>query len=143
MDEMWRRFKLALEPLKGAGKLGAVLFQFPPWFYYRRSNLAHIGHCAQVLDGYRSLSSFPWPVYAPSEPNAAILSEGLFWPSTQNNLGNNFTPALTRTPPPGVVDDDRRGVQQLPSLRLPGFGRIFLSLFSRKDAGFRRAAPKR
>ena len=53
MDEMWRRFKLALEPLKRAGKLGAVLFQFPPWFYYRRSNLAHIAHCAQVLDGYQ------------------------------------------------------------------------------------------
>jgi len=53
MDEMWRRFKLALEPLRQAGKLGAVLFQFPPWFFYRRSNMAHIAHCAQVLDGYQ------------------------------------------------------------------------------------------
>jgi uncharacterized protein YecE (DUF72 family) len=52
MDEMWRRFRLALDPLRNAGKLGAVLFQFPPWFFYRRSNLAHIAHCAQVLDGY-------------------------------------------------------------------------------------------
>jgi len=32
IDEMWRRFGLALEPLRHAGKLGAVLFQFPPWF---------------------------------------------------------------------------------------------------------------
>jgi uncharacterized protein YecE (DUF72 family) len=46
MDEMWRRFRLALEPLRNDGKLGAVLFQFPPWFFYRRSNLAHIAHCA-------------------------------------------------------------------------------------------------
>ena len=58
MDEMWRRFKLALDPLKRAGKLGAVLFQFPPWFYYRRSNLAHIAHCAQVLDGYQIAVEF-------------------------------------------------------------------------------------
>ena len=58
MDEMWRRFKLALEPLKHAGELGAVLFQFPPWFYYRRSNLAHMAHCAQVLDGYQIAVEF-------------------------------------------------------------------------------------
>jgi uncharacterized protein YecE (DUF72 family) len=58
MDEMWRRFRLALDPLRNAGKLGAVLFQFPPWFFYRRSNLAHIAHCAQVLDGYQIAVEF-------------------------------------------------------------------------------------
>jgi len=58
MDEMWRRFRLALEPLRNAGKLGAVLFQFPPWFFYRRSNLAHIAHCVQVLDGYQLAIEF-------------------------------------------------------------------------------------
>ena len=58
MDEMWRRFRLALEPLRQAGKLGAVLFQFPPWFYYRRSNLTHIAHCAQVLEGYQIAVEF-------------------------------------------------------------------------------------
>src|SRR5215470_2346337 len=58
MEEMWRRFKLALEPLRQAGKLGAVLFQFPPWFYYRRSNLQHIAHCVQVLDGYQIAVEF-------------------------------------------------------------------------------------
>jgi uncharacterized protein YecE (DUF72 family) len=58
MDEMWRRFRLALQPLRNAGKLGAVLFQFPPWFFYRRSNLAHIAHCAQVLDGYHIAIEF-------------------------------------------------------------------------------------
>jgi len=58
MEEMWRRFKLALEPLRQAGKLGAVLFQFPPWFYYRRSNLQHIEHCAQVLEGYQIAVEF-------------------------------------------------------------------------------------
>ena len=32
LDEVWRRFAGALEPLRRAGRLGAVLFQFPPWF---------------------------------------------------------------------------------------------------------------
>ncbi|GAA2406137.1 DUF72 domain-containing protein [Streptomyces glaucosporus] len=30
VDEVWRRFAAALEPLRAAGRLGAVLMQFPP-----------------------------------------------------------------------------------------------------------------
>jgi len=58
MEEMWRRFRLALEPLRQANKLGAVLFQFPPWFFYRRSNLEHIARCAQILEGYQLAVEF-------------------------------------------------------------------------------------
>ena len=32
-DELWARFNSALLPLDSAGKLGTVLFQFPPWFH--------------------------------------------------------------------------------------------------------------
>lgn len=32
VDEVWKRFASALLPLDSAGKLGAVVFQFPPWF---------------------------------------------------------------------------------------------------------------
>jgi probable DNA metabolism protein len=32
IDEVWRRFLDALEPLRAAGKLGSVLLQYPPWF---------------------------------------------------------------------------------------------------------------
>src|SRR5438876_675957 len=31
-DQVWERFLGALEPLRQAGKLGAILLQFPPWF---------------------------------------------------------------------------------------------------------------
>ncbi|HWH00868.1 MAG TPA: DUF72 domain-containing protein [Pilimelia sp.] len=37
-EEVWTRFLSALDPLVEAGKLGAVLFQFPPWFTIRRDN---------------------------------------------------------------------------------------------------------
>ncbi|MDG4832028.1 DUF72 domain-containing protein [Solwaraspora sp. WMMD1047] len=30
-DELWARFHAVLDPLAGAGKLGVVLLQFPPW----------------------------------------------------------------------------------------------------------------
>jgi uncharacterized protein YecE (DUF72 family) len=38
LDEAWRRFSEALEPLRAAGKLGAILFQYPPWFGPRRDS---------------------------------------------------------------------------------------------------------
>jgi uncharacterized protein YecE (DUF72 family) len=37
-EEIWTRFLSALDPLVEAKKLGALLFQFPPWFGIRRSN---------------------------------------------------------------------------------------------------------
>ena len=37
-EEVWTRFLTALDPLVDAGKLGLLLFQFPPWFTIRRSN---------------------------------------------------------------------------------------------------------
>jgi uncharacterized protein YecE (DUF72 family) len=37
-EEVWTRFLSALDPLVQAGKLGVILFQFPPWFTIRRAN---------------------------------------------------------------------------------------------------------
>ena len=41
-EEVWTRFLSALDPLVQAGKLGAMLFQFPPWFTIRRSNKQYL-----------------------------------------------------------------------------------------------------
>jgi uncharacterized protein YecE (DUF72 family) len=46
-DEAWRRFLAALEPLRSAGKLGAILLQFPPWFPVGRANKQYILDCAE------------------------------------------------------------------------------------------------
>ena len=45
VDEMWERFLSALEPLHRTGKLGALLFQFPPWFTLRSSNKRYLLDC--------------------------------------------------------------------------------------------------
>ncbi|RZU48587.1 uncharacterized protein YecE (DUF72 family) [Krasilnikovia cinnamomea] len=45
-EEIWSRFLSALDPLQQAGKLGAVLFQFPPWFGIRRSNKEYLREVA-------------------------------------------------------------------------------------------------
>lgn len=49
-DELWQRFRSSLQPLKAAGKLGTVVFQFPSWFIPNRDGYAHILSCAEKLD---------------------------------------------------------------------------------------------
>jgi uncharacterized protein YecE (DUF72 family) len=46
-DQAWQRFLAALQPLREAGKLGALLFQFPPWFPISRANKDYILACAR------------------------------------------------------------------------------------------------
>ena len=46
-DQAWDRFLAALEPLREAGKLGAILLQFPPWFPISRANKDYIVACAE------------------------------------------------------------------------------------------------
>jgi uncharacterized protein YecE (DUF72 family) len=41
-EEIWTRFLTALDPLVDSGKLGALLFQFPPWFGIRKSNKEYL-----------------------------------------------------------------------------------------------------
>src|SRR5215469_15965651 len=48
-DSAWERFLTALEPLRTAGKLGAILFQFPQWFPISRANKNYILSCAERI----------------------------------------------------------------------------------------------
>jgi uncharacterized protein YecE (DUF72 family) len=41
-EEVWTRFLSALDPLHESGKLGLLLFQFPPWFTIRRDNKQYL-----------------------------------------------------------------------------------------------------
>ncbi|MDF3943299.1 DUF72 domain-containing protein, partial [Achromobacter denitrificans] len=49
-DELWRRFLLALEPLRLPGKLGAVHFQFPPWIRRDARGMARVADCARRME---------------------------------------------------------------------------------------------
>ena len=45
------RFIDALHPLIKADKLGLLLFQYPPWFHYRRENFDYILYCKELACG--------------------------------------------------------------------------------------------
>jgi len=51
-DELWRRFIDAIAPLKDAGKLGLVHFQFPPWLQCNREGHEHVEHCIEKMTGH-------------------------------------------------------------------------------------------
>jgi uncharacterized protein YecE (DUF72 family) len=57
-DELWTRFERALLPLDSAGKLGVVLFQFPPWFYPGNEQREYILSCQERLPQYRIAVEF-------------------------------------------------------------------------------------
>ena len=57
-DELWRRFVSALLPLDSAGKLGTILFQFPPWFLPGRGSSAYVLEAKERLGQYTMAVEF-------------------------------------------------------------------------------------
>jgi uncharacterized protein YecE (DUF72 family) len=58
VDEVWERFRTTLFPLHSAGKLGAVLFQFPQWFVIGRQARSYIVEVKERLPDYRVAVEF-------------------------------------------------------------------------------------
>ena len=61
LDAAWSRFEAALRPLHEAGKLGAVLFQYPQWFGPRRDNRQELETLRERLPDYRIAVEFRSP----------------------------------------------------------------------------------
>ncbi len=61
LGELWARFASALLPLDSAGKLGAVLFQFPPWFSPGHQSLAELRALRARLPQYDIAVEFRSP----------------------------------------------------------------------------------
>jgi uncharacterized protein YecE (DUF72 family) len=58
LDLSFELFRGALDPLRQAGKLGCILFQFPPWFVAGERNEAYIDSCRARLPGDRLAIEF-------------------------------------------------------------------------------------
>lgn len=78
VDEVWQRFHDALMPLHSAGKLGAVLFQFPQWFVIGRRSKDYLVECAERLADFRMAVEFrhrTWLAEDNREETLTFLSE--------------------------------------------------------------------
>jgi len=77
-DEAWNRFLSALEPLNQAGKLGAILLQFPQWFPISRTGKEYILSCAKRVAPRRVCVEFrnrTWMTAENQNETLAFLSE--------------------------------------------------------------------
>jgi len=107
MDLVWDMFNSALDPLAAAGKLGAVLFQFPKWFTATRGNAAYLHEVAE-----RSR----WPV--------ALEFRGGFWMAEERqerrgevdeaHRGRDHPPGRQAGAPDQQGDVKRRLVEEEP-----------------------------
>ena len=72
-DELWRRFIDAVEPLSHAGKLGALHFQFPPWFVSARENYDYMRNVRERLAGFHIAIEFRHHSWFDDEHHEATL----------------------------------------------------------------------
>ncbi len=63
LDEVWGRFADAVEPLRAAGRLGTVLFQFPPWFAPGSTAERTLEDCARRTAGWPIAVEFRHPAW--------------------------------------------------------------------------------
>jgi uncharacterized protein YecE (DUF72 family) len=91
-DEVWRRFNETLLPLDSAGKLGTVLFQFPPWFGPRTDNREMILEAKERLGQYTMAVEFR---------NAAWMAQERDRERTLKFLADNAIPYVCVDEPQG------------------------------------------
>jgi len=73
VDQVWERFLAALQPLHEAGRLGAVLFQFPQWFPIGKRNKTYILECKRRCEPFRICVEFRNKTWLSKENEAETL----------------------------------------------------------------------
>lgn len=72
-DELWHRFKQTLAPLRQAGKLAAVHFQFAPWVQRNRRGRLHVEECVARMVGHQVAVEFRHESWFQPEVTASTL----------------------------------------------------------------------
>jgi uncharacterized protein YecE (DUF72 family) len=109
VEKLWELHRRALAPLADAGKLGAVLFQFPPWFVSSEANAAYVRELSQRLPGWTLAVEFRgggWMDQQAAAGTLRLLEEaGLAYVSVDEPQGfRSSTPAtVAATAPLAIV----------------------------------------
>jgi uncharacterized protein YecE (DUF72 family) len=72
--EVFRRFREALEPLRGAGKLGGTLFQFPPYVVYKPASLDYLTWAREQMGEDEMLVEFRHTSWYEEDVRSDVLS---------------------------------------------------------------------
>jgi uncharacterized protein YecE (DUF72 family) len=109
VEKLWEIHRRALAPLTDAGKLGAVHFQFPPWFVSSAANAAYIRELPERLPGWTLAVEFRGGGWMDQQAAAGTLrlleDAGLAYVSVDEPQGfRSSTPAtVAATAPLAIV----------------------------------------
>lgn len=98
LDEVWGRFAEAVEPLRKAGRLGTVLFQFPPWFAPGAPAEATLEACALRAEGWPLAVEFRHPGWW--EPRRADATHALLSGLGASAVGTDLAQGMPASLPP-------------------------------------------
>lgn len=104
----FQMFWSALGPLRDAGRLGKLLFQFPPYFTYRKANLDYIAGLEQRMPGAPIAVEFRHPSWLEDETRQAetmrfLREHALTYVSVDAPAGVNVPTILAATGPDAYV----------------------------------------
>jgi len=109
-DAVWDAFRIAVAPLAEAGKLGVLVFQFPPWFERDGGHQRYLGHVAEQAAPYRVAVEFRNHTWlqdpaAQRETFALLRDHGLCYVAVDEPQGfpSSLPPVLEATGPVAVV----------------------------------------
>ncbi|MET7320941.1 DUF72 domain-containing protein [Streptomyces sp. NPDC005549] len=98
LDEVWGRFAEAVEPLRKAGRLGTVLFQFPPWFAPGDPAEETLEACALRTEGWPLAVEFRHPGWW--EPERAEATRASLSALGASAVGTDMAQRLPGSLPP-------------------------------------------
>lgn len=98
LDAVWARFAAGIEPLREAGRLGSVLFQFPPWFRPGQRAEAFLRDCAERTAGWPVAVEFRHPSWW--EPEQTEATAGLLAGHGMAAVAVDMTQTLASSVPP-------------------------------------------
>lgn len=108
VERLWDVHRRALAPLADAGKLGAVLFQFPPWFVRSEAHAAYVRELPRRLPGWTLAVEFRGGGWLRDEAAAGTLRmlehAGLAYVSVDEPQGfRSSTPTIAAATAPLAV----------------------------------------
>jgi len=109
-SELWRIFLAALRPMREAGKLGAILIDFPPWFVPSDENRAYIARAREQVPDDRVIVEFRNTLWIADDATASAtfgllreLACGFVCADEPQGLKTGFPPAVAVTAPVAAV----------------------------------------
>jgi len=108
-ESVWDRFREGMQPLQDAGKLGAIVFQFPKWFLPAPATYRFMEDLREWLPDFRIAIEFRQAAWMKEERRARVLQflkdRGFTYVVVDEPQGfpSSVPPVVARTAPLGMV----------------------------------------